>query len=235
MTKTRRPAARRILVRDTVFTRLRRYISQQKLKPGDALPSEIELSRRFGVSRPSMREALTALRQLGLLHSAPRRGLTVGTLDPQRLGECLEVHASISEYSSKQLVRARAVIEIGILPFVAHALQQDAALVERLRALVSDPAVVTDPKRYIQADLSFHQALLVASGVTPMAFFNQVLAVFFRRFGRHAAGPNQAGRENGVRQHLHLIDTLAAGRLEDAQVLVLRAFDHYALFETAAD
>ncbi len=231
MTKARRPASRRTLVRDTVFSRLRRYITQQKLIPGDALPSEVELARKFGVSRPSMREALTALRQLGLLNSAPRRGLSVGTLDPQALGECLEVHASISAYSSQQLLRARAVIEIGILPFISHALQRDAELVARLRAAMSDPLVIKEPKRYLQTDIAFHKSLLNASGVSPLAFFDQVLEVFFKRFGRHAAGPTESQRANGVREHLRLLDLLVAGDLIQAQALVLHGFEHYSLFE----
>lgn len=47
--------------------RLRSLIAGQRLTAGDRLPSERELSQRLGVSRTSVRQALTALRSIGLI------------------------------------------------------------------------------------------------------------------------------------------------------------------------
>ncbi len=43
------------------------YIRAHSLAPGDRLPAERELAERFGVSRPSVREAMIALETAGLI------------------------------------------------------------------------------------------------------------------------------------------------------------------------
>ena len=47
------------------------------LRPGERLPSERELSERLGVSRPSLREALGALQEKGLLEARAGAGVFV--------------------------------------------------------------------------------------------------------------------------------------------------------------
>jgi GntR family transcriptional repressor for pyruvate dehydrogenase complex len=56
-----------------VVDRLREFIDVQDLKPGDRLMSERELAQQLGVSRSSVRQALTALRVLGLSTCCARR------------------------------------------------------------------------------------------------------------------------------------------------------------------
>ena len=52
---------------DKVAEILYDQIRSGKLKAGDKLPSELELSEQLGVSRPSVREALNRLMGLGLI------------------------------------------------------------------------------------------------------------------------------------------------------------------------
>ena len=49
--------------------RLKDYIVQNKLKPGDKLPTEETLSEQLGVSRTAVREALRGLEALGIVES----------------------------------------------------------------------------------------------------------------------------------------------------------------------
>lgn len=52
---------------EQVARRLQNFIAGQNLQPGDRLMSERELAERLGVSRTSVRQALTALRVMGLV------------------------------------------------------------------------------------------------------------------------------------------------------------------------
>ncbi len=51
-----------------------------RLRPGDHLPTEIELMARFGVSRAPIREAMQSLLSLGVVDISPRRGTIVRAL-----------------------------------------------------------------------------------------------------------------------------------------------------------
>jgi DNA-binding FadR family transcriptional regulator len=52
-------------------------VREHRLRPGDRLPSERELAERFGVSRPTIREALAALELAGIVQSHKGRGTAV--------------------------------------------------------------------------------------------------------------------------------------------------------------
>ena len=61
-----------------VADHLTRLISDGLLAPGDKLPGETVLSRRLGVSRPTLREALGVLAARQLVEVRPRSGKGVG-------------------------------------------------------------------------------------------------------------------------------------------------------------
>src|SRR4051794_708215 len=81
---------------DQVADRIKDYIIARKLTEGDRLPTEQQLADQFGVSRLSVREATRTLVFLGILRSAPRRGLTIGTIDMQRISGFLGFHIAVS-------------------------------------------------------------------------------------------------------------------------------------------
>lgn len=60
-----------------VVRQIERLILQGILRPGERLPAERELSERLGVSRPSLREAVSELQAAGLLTARPGAGIYV--------------------------------------------------------------------------------------------------------------------------------------------------------------
>jgi GntR family transcriptional regulator len=61
-------AANRRSLGHAVARALRERIADQRLEPGDRLPSEPELARVLGVSRPSLREGIALLAEDGVVH-----------------------------------------------------------------------------------------------------------------------------------------------------------------------
>jgi len=54
-------------------------IARNELKPGQPIPSETQLGQAWpGVARTTIRRAVKALRQQGLVHTVPGRGTYVG-------------------------------------------------------------------------------------------------------------------------------------------------------------
>src|SRR5262245_34337270 len=106
-------------IRDVVAERLKSYIVESNLKPGDRLPTESDLARRFGVSRLSLREATKSLEFLGIVHSKPGLGLTVGSVNMTRVTEYLGFHPALHDVAPRELIDTRILIETGVLPQVA--------------------------------------------------------------------------------------------------------------------
>ena len=67
-----------------VSTRLRQEVRQGVYQPGQRLPAEVDLARQLGVSRGTVRQALTALLNEGLLNTVPGRGTFVSNGFGQR-------------------------------------------------------------------------------------------------------------------------------------------------------
>ena len=81
---------RRVRSFDDVVVQIREGIVSGEIRPGQRLPSERDLCTEFGVSRPTVREALRALEALGLVEIRP--GAKGGAFAVQP-GEDLLAHA----------------------------------------------------------------------------------------------------------------------------------------------
>src|SRR4051812_10838007 len=71
---------------ERVVQELRRAVFEGELESGTAL-REVALAESLGVSRPTIREALTALVADGLATREPHRGVSVATPDPASIGD----------------------------------------------------------------------------------------------------------------------------------------------------
>lgn len=78
---------RRSRVSDEVVNQVKALIIEGKLKPGDRLPPERELIKQFGVSRPSLREALNSLVATGFLEATQGNRTVVKSLASGKMFE----------------------------------------------------------------------------------------------------------------------------------------------------
>lgn len=204
---------RRPKVRDQVAGQIQRYIVEQKLGPGDRLPTETQLAETFGISRLSLREATKALEFLGIVESKTGVGLTVGRIDMERLTEHLSFHAGLLEADPRQLIDSRVILETGVLPHVARRMKEDPTIEARLWELVEQFRSARDLKAWIELDIRFHRSLLDASGLQPLVAFGDLLHVFFQRFRESV---KKAEWQRGVESHQRIVHELAKGRVEAA-------------------
>ncbi len=134
------------------------------LRPGERLPSERELSERFGVSRPSLREAVAALQNAGLLVSKANAGIFVADV----LGSAF----------SPALVRLFSAHDEAVFDYLDFRQDMEGLAAERAARLGSDTdlAVVDEvftrmeaehgkrnPTDEAQIDADFHLAIIEAS------------------------------------------------------------------------
>lgn len=83
-------------LRDVVFRTLRRQILMGELKPGERL-MEVKLTKKLGVSRTPVREAIHMLETEGLAKVVPRRGASVSNITEEDLQDVLEVRCALEE------------------------------------------------------------------------------------------------------------------------------------------
>src|SRR5262245_39424721 len=78
--------------RQQVEEALRKAVLNGQLRTGERLPPEAELARQFRVSRPTIREALSALESQGLIRKVAGAGggSFVQTVDHHALGEIVQ-------------------------------------------------------------------------------------------------------------------------------------------------
>jgi DNA-binding GntR family transcriptional regulator len=97
--------------------RLRRDILSGRTDPGERLVEE-QLTKRLGISRAPLREAMRLLAQQGLVEHIPRRGARVATLSDEDVRELYEVrgvlerHAIASIPAAADLTALRAALEV---------------------------------------------------------------------------------------------------------------------------
>jgi len=133
---------------------------------GAPLPPEAALLERFGVSRPTLREALRVLASKGLIESRQKVGTSVcptamwNFLDPDVLKWLAA--SPLSEATAGELVGFRRMIEPQVALLAATA--ADKAAVKAVRAAFDDMArSQADKMAYYMADRRFHQALFAAT------------------------------------------------------------------------
>lgn len=147
---------------EQVVERLREFIDVQKLKPGDRLMSERDLAVQLGVSRTSVRQALTALRVLGLVEI--KHGDGVFLLHPPRdVIPSLASEIVGSEVDHPMIWEVREAIEVQAARLAAR--RRSAADLRAMhKTLELMEMAVAGGDDGIAEDRRFHHAIVEAAG-----------------------------------------------------------------------
>ncbi len=123
---------------EQVAVAIQHRIQDAGLEPGDFLGREEDLASEFGVSRPTLREALKLLASGNLIRAnkGPGGGIFVAhTADEgvrRSLSDSVDMMIETGAASLEELLDARILLEVPLAGLAA--LQADEATIERLRA-----------------------------------------------------------------------------------------------------
>ncbi|MBL8894620.1 MAG: transcriptional regulator NanR [Rhizobiales bacterium] len=156
-------AIRRSKLYEQVAQTVEQRIREDDLMPGEALPSEREMMREFGVGRPAVREALFHLQRMGLIELKAGARARVAAPTPKAVVENLagSVRYLLSSPDGiRHFQEARAFFEIGLARYAAeHATPEE---IEALRvALEANRAALGDRAKFEKTDVDFHYVLAV--------------------------------------------------------------------------
>jgi len=145
----------RVRAADLIRDQLLELIRSGGLEPGTKLPGEHELARRFGVSRPVVREGLGALRAAGVVESRSGAGSYVKAARPE------SALLLLGRYSPEQFHEVRCHLEVPGAGLAA--LRRGDHHLRRLEQIVEHHSGRTDVEEWARDDLAFHVTLAQAT------------------------------------------------------------------------
>ena len=216
-------------------------IQDGSLRAGERLPSEAKLAEMTGVGRTSVREALAALRLMGVVETRVGDGSYVtADADPGRVLEntAREIASAISKSEEAlQLQEARAVFECGLVRLaVARWSPEKAKAFEQLFTSMENSAGSEGYADYIRLHRDFH---LMLAQATDNAIVERTERSFLE-FMDHEGWQDMECQfllpdrgdflQESVREHCLIIDAIAAG---DTAAAGDRMHDHFVRHEGA--
>ena len=111
---------------EDVAERIRLYIQAEALAPGDRIGREEDLARSFGVSRPTLREALRLLSSSHLVRASKGRGGGIFVAATPEEGIGLSVSATVASMLAAntidfdQLIETRMLMEVPLAGLAAQ-------------------------------------------------------------------------------------------------------------------
>jgi len=196
---------------------------------GSKLPSEFELAEQMGVSRPSIREALSALQAMEIIESRPGSGNFVLRC-PSSSEEEDTVLLIETEAGCRDVMDARQALEPPVAALVAA--NRLPGIVATLRTILDEMrthAENDDYESYIDADKKFHVAIANAAGNSLVtAALKPLLDTMeqrvYREFTRQYYLKNEHDLSHVVDLHKEILDAIVQG---DAETAFSRMVEHW--------
>jgi DNA-binding FadR family transcriptional regulator len=197
---------------DTVAQQLLAQIDKGTFARGGKLPTEAVLAQEFGVSRTVIREAISRLKNEGVVE--PRQGSGVyvaahGAIRPLRIdyAEAMEGGSVLHILAVRRAIEAEVAAEAAMRRTDADMMAIDAALRKIDEA-------VTEGRDGVAEDVAFHRAIASVTGnpyfLKTLTFLNQYLEA-----GTVVTRRNEALREDFSRQvrdeHAAIVAAIRAG------------------------
>jgi GntR family transcriptional repressor for pyruvate dehydrogenase complex len=202
----------------TLVAGLKDLIATGELHPGDRLPPERELARKFGVNRASMRQALKALDVMGIVVQRVGDGTYLTHDASATLGAPLDFLILVDGITFQELFEARRIVEPELAAWAARRRSREdiADLGDAVAAMRANPAM--DAEELAAQDLRFHEAIWRASG-------NRVCQRMFSSLHRAMSRSltvtsSLRDADTPLEAHEQMLRAIAAGEPEKARTLM---------------
>ncbi|MEW6265386.1 MAG: GntR family transcriptional regulator [Thermodesulfobacteriota bacterium] len=143
------------------------YLLQQELKPGDKLPSEMELAQQLKVGRNSVREAMKMLSSLGVIEIRRGLGTFISQSLPSSAFNSLILSLAFEQGTSQELAELRIFFEAGLIEMIMDKISPadfDDLVAANERLGEEARTNPKDSRRLRDLDIAFHRRLLAVTG-----------------------------------------------------------------------
>lgn len=162
-------------VSSQIAEQIRSSILAGEFTPGDKLPPERELAEMFGVSRPSVREALNLLASSGLVESYQGGGTVVKSLVELSAGNPLSELIKGEQARALDVIEVRKCMEAWTAYYAAHrALPEDLRKLEGIVAEMEHNLEGMKPSQDL--DANFH--VIIAQATHNVVWLHLMQSIF---------------------------------------------------------
>jgi len=147
---------------EEIVRQIKALVADGKVKSGDRLPPERELTERFRVSRTSVREAMRALESTGLVEIRPGEGAFVRSVSVESLIEPLALVILAQREAIAELYEARRLLEPSIAALAARRASPE-EVAELARIVDEQAREVSAGRTGFAQDAAFHTAIAHSS------------------------------------------------------------------------
>lgn len=208
-----------------VLDRLLHAISTSEFPPGSQLPSERELMNMIGVGRPSIREAMQALNQMGLIKIS--HGERARVINPslevmvEQITAPMVLLLATSTHGLEELKEARLWLETSLVRMATR--NATARDLDRLAASVRQMTQAKgDHPRFVEIDMEFHGTIAEMSGNSLVAAITKGMLEWLSRFKKELVSVRGAERLT-IEEHEKIYKAMVAG---DAAAASAAMADH---------
>ncbi|MGH9582254.1 MAG: FadR/GntR family transcriptional regulator [Bryobacteraceae bacterium] len=156
-------AVARVTLGEQVALQLAEMIAENRWRPGEKLPPEMDLCEALNVGRSTLREALKSLAFIGMVRMRAGDGTYVSELPHRLLDRMLAKGLLKTERDLADVCETRKILETEGAALAAE--RVSAEDIRNLKSLVfgGRDTLIRDPQSFAKADLSFHLAVADAS------------------------------------------------------------------------
>ncbi|MFE4761308.1 FadR/GntR family transcriptional regulator [Bacillus mycoides] len=199
-------------------------IKNGTLKPGDKLLPVHQLAEQFQVGRSAVREALSALRAMGLIEMKQGEGTYVRNFDPSSLTKSLNNKLLMKKEDILNLLEVRKVLEVGAVR--AAAAKRTEANLQNMKQWLDEMAKsIGDEKAGEKADFHFHMGIAESSHnnilLELMNHVSEMIAETIGESRRIILYGEQTTSERLLEEHQSIYDAVLKQDVELAQQAML--------------
>jgi GntR family transcriptional repressor for pyruvate dehydrogenase complex len=148
-------------ITEEIVSQIREQIAKGELKAGDRLPSERDMARQLGVSRPTVREALQVLEHTGFVEILQGSGTYIKDISKPSLTDPLQILIQGSDQRYNEVYEFRNAIEVWAVGLAAQRIEQEELL--QLENIVETMKQYNREKKPVdELDAQFHMGIALA-------------------------------------------------------------------------
>lgn len=195
---------------EVIADRIEGMILDNRLHPGDKLPSEPELAESFGVSRNVMREAMKALKERDLIVQRNGDGSYIAKPDSHSMIAVLNRIITINNIQYSDVYEMRLILEPAATAKVARSIT--AGQIAQLERLI-DKMVESESDYIARADydLQFHRQIIEYAGNPLLTCVYESVTDLLKPILEHGLLTEKSGHLNGIMWHKRIVDNLRQG------------------------